>query len=266
MKRKVLGKTSLRVSNIALGGRGLCEFVWKDSVSLIYQAMEEGINFIDTSAEIRSSEDRIGDAFLVSRPGMHVFFSTRASAHTIQDMTTSIATSLGQLKRKTIDLYSIAGITATNSEQLMGPRGSLAALTQAKNSKKIKYIGFETADVDVAIELLDTMVFDIAIIPAGKAARPFIEGNFMIKARKRGIGILAIEPENTEDYDRFESLKILQKYGNIVPVVDIRTHAELEELTHFYGKKRAQTSTPRKAKSSNGPVLNGHAQRLWLQQ
>ena len=63
MEYRILGKSGLRVSEIGLGGNNFGGRLGEqESISVIHQALEQGINFIDT-AELYSqghSEEAVG--------------------------------------------------------------------------------------------------------------------------------------------------------------------------------------------------------------
>ena len=62
MKTVVLGRTSLKVSRIGIGGIPITRPSEKDAIQIMQHALDLGINFIDTSIAYKDSEERIGKA------------------------------------------------------------------------------------------------------------------------------------------------------------------------------------------------------------
>ncbi len=68
MERRTLGQTGLKVSRLGLGAAKLGDVDRHDRVGnrLLHQALDAGINFIDTAPLYNRSEERIG-RFLATR-------------------------------------------------------------------------------------------------------------------------------------------------------------------------------------------------------
>jgi predicted aldo/keto reductase-like oxidoreductase len=259
LARKLLGRTNQKVSEIVMDGSGLVQMPWKDSIEFINTAVKAGINCIDSSPESSNCQDRIGDTFLLPQFRRNLVLSSRAKAYTQADMAARIEQSLKKLKTDQIDIFSIDDLTAENMGQALGPGGAVKALTAAKNAKKLRFLGFSTRSTEVAMRMLEELVFDVALVPANYSISAFLEGGFYAAAMQKNIGILGLEPCGPAQTAPPElSIKYLAQFPAVVPVTTIKNNAELEAWGKLLKKKdRTLSDADRAAMAPQPPAVPG---------
>ena len=145
MEYTTLGRTGLRVSVAGLGTGGFSRLGLKsgktedESARLIHEAMDLGINFIDTAANY-GTEGVVGKA-LKSIPRDKVVVATKAQIRNgagAKEVTASIDNSLKAMGTDYIDVFNLHGIELNEYDHAMSV---VPALLDAKQKGKIRHIG-----------------------------------------------------------------------------------------------------------------------------
>jgi aryl-alcohol dehydrogenase-like predicted oxidoreductase len=145
MEYTTLGRTGLRVSVAGLGTGGFSRLGLKsgktedESARLIHEAMDLGINFIDTAANY-GTEGVVGKA-LKSISRDKVVVATKAQVRNgagAKEVTASIDNSLKQMGTDYIDVFNLHGIELNEYDHAMSV---VPALLDAKQKGKIRHIG-----------------------------------------------------------------------------------------------------------------------------
>jgi len=118
MQYKTLGRTGLQVSVMGLGGGGPSglgqrhDHTAQESIAIVRQALDAGVNFIDT-AESYKTEAIIGEA-LSQVDRSQIVISTKKTCKpeeiTSQNVRESLEASLIRLKTDYIDIYNLHGL------------------------------------------------------------------------------------------------------------------------------------------------------------
>ena len=195
MRYRTLGRTGLEVSEIGLGGAVFAgtshgPFDETDAIAAIRTALENGVNYIDTSRHYGPSEEIIGKALtgytgdciictkLAPRPGM-----TAAGA------ISGVEESLTTLQRPYVDVLLAHDIQqigegANVVETILQPGGMVDGFRRLQREGRVRFIGVsgrhpevtaavQTGEFDVALSfnrfnLLDWSAED-ALLPQAKA-------------------------------------------------------------------------------------------------
>src|SRR4051812_36549654 len=145
MNYTTLGKTNLRVSVAGLGTGGFSRLGLKtgktedEAARLIHEAMDLGINFIDTAANY-GTEGVVGKA-LKSIPRDKVVVATKAQIRNgagAKEITASIDNSLKAMGTDYLDVFNLHGIELNEYDHAMSV---VPALLDAKQKGKIRHIG-----------------------------------------------------------------------------------------------------------------------------
>jgi aryl-alcohol dehydrogenase-like predicted oxidoreductase len=146
MTYRQLGTTGERVSCIGLGGWHLSlKHVDEDmSQSIIRTAIDRGINFMDNSWDYNDgeSERRMGKAL---RDGYRekVFLMTKIDGRSKKEAAKQLDESLKRLKVDYVDLVQHHEIIRyEDPHRIFDEEGANAALLEAREAGKIRYIGF----------------------------------------------------------------------------------------------------------------------------
>jgi aryl-alcohol dehydrogenase-like predicted oxidoreductase len=156
MPFRVLGRTGERVSAIGLGGwhLGLKHVDEQLSVRIVRDAVDRGINFLDNSWDYNEgvSEIRMGTAL---RDGYRkkVFLMTKIDGRSKAEAVRQLDECLRRLQTDCIDLVQHHEILRyEDPHRIFDPEGANAALSDARQAGKIRYIGF-TGHKDPRIHL-----------------------------------------------------------------------------------------------------------------
>jgi aryl-alcohol dehydrogenase-like predicted oxidoreductase len=146
MPYQVLGRTGERVSAIGLGGWhiGLKHVDQKTAIRIVRAAVDRGINFLDNSWDYNDgeSETRMGRAL---RDGYRdkVFLMTKIDGRSKTEAARQLDESLKRLETDCIDLVQYHEVIRFDDpHRIFDEEGAQAALVEAKQAGKLRYIGF----------------------------------------------------------------------------------------------------------------------------
>jgi aryl-alcohol dehydrogenase-like predicted oxidoreductase len=203
MQYTMLGKTGLKVSvaGLGCGGNsriGLGKLTETQSIALIREALDLGVNFIDT-AENYETETIVGKA-IKGRPRDSVVISTKsllgsgAGPKSGADMVACLDASLKKLDTDYVDIYHLHGLSPTAYDRAM--REVVPALQREKEKGKFRHLAVsETGPRDPEHMMLERAVeeplFEVIMVAFHmmnqNARRPVLE-----KARANRIGTLCM--------------------------------------------------------------------------
>jgi aryl-alcohol dehydrogenase-like predicted oxidoreductase len=177
MEYRILGRTGLRVSIAGLGCGGFSRLGLgtgkspADAIALIRQALDLGVNLLDTAAAY-GTEEVVGAAIKpVARDS--VVLTTKAAIHrgaemlSAETVVASLDNSLRQLDTDHIDAFLLHGVPPSayaHAQQVVAP-----ALLREKAKGKFRYLGItETAPNDpthiMLGQALDDDIWDVAMV------------------------------------------------------------------------------------------------------
>ncbi len=156
MPYRLLGSTGERVSAIGLGGwhLGLKHVDKKLAIRIVHAAIDRGINFLDNSWDYNDGESelRMGKA-LQDGHRDKVFLMTKIDGRSKAEAARQLDESLERLKTDRIDLVQHHEVIRFDDpHRIFDEEGAQAALVEAKQAGKIRYIGF-TGHKDPEIHL-----------------------------------------------------------------------------------------------------------------
>lgn len=167
MQMTILGRTGLTVSVMGVGGGGHSQIGKRtgrteaESVAIIHEAFDAGVNFIDTS-ENYGTEPIIGKA-LKDRDRSAIVASTKKATRrkevTPQAVEDSLNGSLRNLGTDYIDVYSLHGVVPQDYSYLAAE--IYPALKRFQEQGKIRFVGItEMFNEDLTHEMLKQAVAD----------------------------------------------------------------------------------------------------------
>lgn len=156
MPYRILGRTGERVSAIGLGGwhLGFNQIDDRLSIRIVRAAIDRGINFLDNSWDYNEgmSEIRMGKAL---RDGYRAkaFLMTKIDGRSKKEARRQLDESLKRLQVDCIDLVQHHEVLRyEDPHRMFDDEGANAALVEARQAGKIRYIGF-TGHKDPQIHL-----------------------------------------------------------------------------------------------------------------
>jgi predicted aldo/keto reductase-like oxidoreductase len=205
MPKRRLGRTGVEVSLIGLGGwhLGFKSIDEELSIRIIRSAIDNGINFMDNCWDYNdgASEIRMGKAL---RDGYRerAFLMTKLDGRTKQDAARQLDESLKRLQVDHIDLVQHHEILRfEDPHRIFDDKGANAALLEARDGGKIRYIGF-TGHKDPRIHLYmlevaaeNGFTFDTVQMPLNVMDAHYRSFEKMVLPElvKQDIGVLAMK-------------------------------------------------------------------------
>lgn len=245
MERIALAKTGLELSPLGMGTVPMCTRIQGHArVDLVRAVMDLGINWFDTSRNYGDAEEVLGEAFEGVRD--QVVIISKSGARDADTLRQHLAVTLQGLRSDYLDVFLFHGGGALKQESFFAPGGLLETVEDARSAGKVRFLGFSAHNVELAVKALDVVSFDFAMVPANFMSVQYIEGEFMAKARQRGVTVLAMKPFGGGRLENARlCLKFLKGYPGVLPCVGVQRIAEMEENVHAWEGGGALTPADR---------------------
>jgi aryl-alcohol dehydrogenase-like predicted oxidoreductase len=209
MPTRLLGRTGLKVSLMALGGFHSGVMESEDyGIRLIHRAIELGVNLMDNADCYQGgrTEERMGKALAGKRD--KVILMSKVDARDAAGSRATLERSLRSLKTDHLDLWQFHQVPNLRElDQIFGPGGALETAEKARKEGKIRFIGI-TAHFDPEVLLaavrrypFDTMQMPINVVdPHFKSFRKTV----VDEAVKNNIGVIAMKTMGRGNITSFE--------------------------------------------------------------
>jgi uncharacterized protein len=233
MRYQTLGKTDLEVSELGFGGIPIIRLAVEEAVPVLRRAFDRGITLYDTANMYVDSEEKIGRAFDGLRH--KVILATKTIKRDREGAEAHIEQSLRSLRTDYIDLFQFHQVSQeAHYEALSGPSGALEAVMRAREAGKIRYVGFSSHSLTMALRLVQTGLFSTVQFPFN-----FLEGapqeELHPAARQLGLGILAMKPFGGGVIEDGElCFKFLRQWPDVIPLAGFDTVAGVDEIVDLY--------------------------------
>jgi predicted aldo/keto reductase-like oxidoreductase len=240
MRKKVLGKTGLMVSEIGFGGIPITRLSVEDAARLVRYSYDQGINFFDTANLYGDSEEKIGLALKGVRD--RAIIATKTVLRDGKSALGQLETSLKRLKTDYLDLYQMHNISNQEAlDQVLAPGGVHEAVVKAQREGKIRHIGFSAHNPDIAAKACGTGLFTTVQLPFNFIEKDPEEKCFG-SARERQMGIIAMKPLGGGLLDRPDlCFRFLQQHHDVVPIPGMQSQEEVDQNVRFYEETEALT-------------------------
>lgn len=195
IERRSFGKTDMEVSVLGFGGAEIgFEGASQETVNaLLNEALDAGLNVIDTAECYPNSEEMIGKAVSHRRGDYYLFtkcghFDGKTGDWSKQSLLASIERSLKRLRTDCVDLVQLHSCALDVLE-----RGeAIEALEEARSRGYTRYIGY-SGDGKAALYAVQCGRFDSLQISINVADQEAID-LVLPEARKRQMGVIAKRP------------------------------------------------------------------------
>jgi aryl-alcohol dehydrogenase-like predicted oxidoreductase len=206
MPYRVLGRTGEQVSAIGLGGwhLGFKQVDEQLSLRIVRSAIDHGINFMDNCWDYNggASETRMGHAL---RDGYRnrAFLMTKIDGRSKKEAARQLDGSLRRLGTDRVDLVQHHEIIRyEDPHRIFDPHGANAALLDAREAGKLRYIGFTGhKDPWIHVHMLEVaedrgFTFDTVQMPLNVMDAHYrsFEKRVLPELMKRRIGVLGMKP------------------------------------------------------------------------
>lgn len=192
MQKRTLGRTGWNVSVIGFGAIKLPRIGQQECDRLLHQALDKGINFIDTADCYGDSEEKIGKA--LSRRRQEFFLSTKIDERDDRGVTLKLERSLRRLRTDFIDLVFFHDVRGGEYEALF-ERGGLSALQRAQKQGKLREIGVSIHhSISMMMEAIQSGVFSVLMVAYSALDEDRLSATILPMASREGVGLIAMKP------------------------------------------------------------------------
>lgn len=254
MEKMILGRTGLSVSRSAFGALPLQRVPMAEAVSILRAAFEGGIDFFDTARSYTDSESKIGAAFSAFRDRLYI--ATKSTAGDGANLTAELEESLRQLKTDYIDVYQFHA--ARKCHKPGEADGLYDAALKAKADGKIRWIGFTSHRLPVAMEAVKSGLYDTVQFPLSYLSSD--DDLSLVRAcKEHNVGFIAMKALSGGIItDAGAALAFMRQMDNALPIwgiqrmEELRQFLELEEnLPRLDDEMKARISRDREELSGN---------------
>ena len=192
--RHSFGKTDMQVSVLGFGGYEIGNSTVEDVSRLLHQALDTGLNVIDTAECYQQSEEKIGCAVGSRRSDYYLFTKCGHAAELdLPDwsprlLEKSIERSLRRLRTDYLDLVLLHSC----SKEFLRRGEIIQVLQRARDAGKTRYIGY-SGDRSAALYAVQCGIFDALETSVSIADQEAIELT-LPSAQERQMGIIAKRP------------------------------------------------------------------------
>lgn len=191
--RVLLGKTELSINPIGFGGIPIQRLTLAESDVVLATALENGINFFDSSRVYTDSEEKMGRVF--SRYDRDkIVIASKTFSRDGKGAVTDLEKALQLLKTDYIDLYQLHNISSElDFQKVFAPGGALEALQECQRQGKIKFIGVTGHKPPFLMKVLKAFDFATVQVPMNYIEQACLT-ELVPFARSKGMGIIAMKP------------------------------------------------------------------------
>jgi predicted aldo/keto reductase-like oxidoreductase len=192
MRYTLFGQTGHRVSALGFGAMNLPGVPLEQARAALNYALDHGINYMDTAAGYRNSEEIIGEC--ISHRRGEYFLATKTNKRNYQEAKAEIERSLERLKTDVIDLLQIHYVNYVSDYQAaMQNEGAYEAALEMKAKGKVRYIGITGHRPELLAKWVSKGQFDQVLFHLN-LAQPFALNELIPMATQMGMGKVAMKP------------------------------------------------------------------------
>lgn len=245
MERVRLGKTSLMVSRVGLGGIPIMRLSKEEAIKVVQKALDLGINFIDTAREYGDSEEKIGQA-IKGRKREEIIISSKSPALDKATFLEHLDLSLEKLGTDYINIYHLHIVNSREKmRRVMSEGGAYQGIVEAIRKGKIKHSGFSSHNLSVGEELMLTNKFEVV-----QVALNFVDNESEKKiiplTRKLDMGFIAMKPLGGGLLEDAEiAIRYLLQFEGVVPIPGVEKFEEIRQIVQIVENPRPLTSGER---------------------
>jgi len=219
-----LGRTNQYVTMLGVGGYHVGWTNERDAQAVIETALAGGVRFFDTAERYINglSEERYGK-YLTPKYREHVFLMTKTQAKNATEARQHLEDSLRRMKTDYLDLWQIHSLFSEDDVDKRLAAGVLDVLREAKESGKVRYLGFTGHSTPFAHKRMMELnsadnPFDTVQMPVNALDQSYFSftENVIPEAMKRDMGVLAMK---TLADGRFFHEKPSVKWKNDDPII-----------------------------------------------
>ena len=197
--RRKLGKTGEEISILSLGGEATIEQVERqqEAVEIINQALDYGINYIDTAPSYGGGDSEINFGQVMAERRDEVFLASKTHERGYDGTMRLIEESLDRLQTDYLDLYQLHNIrTEQDLSAALASEGAITALEELQQEGVIRFTGITGhKDPELLLRGIREYDFDCLLMSLNAADihyRPF-QQELLEEAREQELGVIAMK-------------------------------------------------------------------------
>ena len=192
--RRKLGKTGEEISIVGFGGIVVMDNSQSYANNIVAEAVDRGINYFDIAPSYGDAQARLGPALEPYRK--NCFLACKEEDWTKDGSEKLLDESLRLLRTDHLDLYQFHALSKMSDlEQIFGPNGAMETFAAAKQSGKVRFLGFSAHSVEVALNAMDRYNFDTVLFPINfvLVSQAHFGPQVIQRAHEKGMGVMAIK-------------------------------------------------------------------------
>jgi predicted aldo/keto reductase-like oxidoreductase len=192
MRYTMLGKTGFNASSLGFGAMNLPGVPFEQARDALNFALDQGINYIDTAAGYRNSEEIIGAS--ISHRRDEFFLATKTNKRDYAAAKEEINRSLVRLQTEQVDLLQIHYVNYVHEfKAVMAEGGAYEAALVAQREGKVKYIGITGHRPELLAKWISKGQFDQVLFHLN-LAQPFALNELIPEATGQNMMKIAMKP------------------------------------------------------------------------
>jgi len=237
MKTIRLGRTGIVTAELGFGGIPIIPLSLEEGAAVVRHCYDLGITFFDTANIYGDSEKKIGAALAGVRE--KIVLATKSLRRDAEQITSHIQNSLDNLKTDYLDIYQLHNVSNEDTmRQIFAPGGAYEAAERARQEGRIRFIGFSSHNLAIAIKMCRTGRFATVQIPFNFIETEPAEELFQV-ARDFDMGIIGMKPLGGGLLQRADlCFRYLQQYPEVIPIAGVASKEEMDEIIALYREPR----------------------------
>jgi uncharacterized protein len=192
MRYSEFGETGFKASALGFGAMNLPGVPLEQAGEALNYALDHGINYIDTAAGYRNSEEIIGET--ISHRRNEYFLATKTNKRNYEEAKFEIDRSLQRMRTDRIDLLQIHYVNYPQEfKAAMDEDGAYRAALEAKQAGKIRFIGITGHRPELLAKWISDGKFDQVLFHLS-LVQPFALNELIPMATKMKMGKTAMKP------------------------------------------------------------------------
>ncbi len=192
MRYRNFGQTGWKTSALGFGAMNLPGVPLEQARETLNYAIDHGINYIDTAAAYRNSEEIIGEC--ISHRRQDFFLATKTAVREYSGAKREIERSLQRMKTDRIDLLQIHYVNKVDEiKQIMSEDGAYRAAMEMKEKGYVRFVGITGHRPDLLTKWIRKWKFDQVLFHLS-LVQPFALDELIPAATELGMAKTAMKP------------------------------------------------------------------------
>ncbi|MEZ5277306.1 MAG: aldo/keto reductase [Opitutaceae bacterium] len=189
-------RDGIELSIVGFGGIVVNGQEQGDADDEVARAFDRGINYFDVAPSYNAGEAEIKLGIALQPFRDRSFLACKTGRRDAEGARFELEQSLKRLKTDHFDLYQFHAVTSLEDvEKIFARGGAMETYLAARESGKVRYLGFSAHSEEAALAMLDRFPFDSILFPINYVC--YAQGDFgpavVAKARELGVARLALK-------------------------------------------------------------------------